>query len=280
MELLAIFTGLGAAVAWGAGDFAGGLASRRAAAVRVLVMSQVLGSLLIVGLILIRAEPLSPRSDLLRGALAGLGGGLGLLLLYYSLATGKMGVAAPLTAVAAAGIPLVVGMTVDGAPPPVMLAGFVLALAAIWIISHPDAGAPLRPRDIFLPLLAGVGFGVYLTLIGRIESPGALFWPLLAARAASVASLAVILLAWRDKGGGTAAFPWLLAFLAGTGDTLGTTSFAVAAQICRLDVAAVLGSLYPAATVLLARLVLAERLTLRQNAGVVLALAAVVMIAI
>jgi drug/metabolite transporter (DMT)-like permease len=280
MELLTIFTGLSAAVAWGAGDFAGGMASRRVAAVRVILVSQVLGSLLIAGLVLVRGEPLPPPTDLMRGALAGVGGGLGLFLLYYSLAQGKMGVAAPLTAVAAAGIPLVVGVWVDGAPPPVTLAGFLLALAAIWMISHPDGGAPLRTRDVGVPLLAGVGFGLYLTLIGGIETPGALFWPLLAARATSITTLAIVLLAWPDRGRGGAAFPWALALLAGMGDTIGTSLFAVTAQIGRLDVAAVLSSLYPVATVLLARLVLAERMTRRQNAGVGLALAAVVLIAI
>lgn len=280
MEWLSLIAGLGSAAAWGASDFAGGLASRRYTAIRVILVSQLIGAAGLIGLILVRREALPPPSDLFLGAAAGIGGGLGLFLLYYSLAQGKMGVAAPLTAVASAGIPLLAGIRLDGFPPPVTLAGFGLALLAIWVISHPHGGDELRPGDVVLPLLAGVGFGVYLTLLGRIESEGAVGWPLLASRVVSIATLTVVLLAWRQPPPEAAVFPWALTFLAGIGDAAGSVLYAVAAQAGRLDVAAVLGSLYPAATVLLARGVLHERLSPRQNIGVAMVLAAVVLIAL
>lgn len=288
MELLAIASGLAAALSWGAGDFAGGLASRRAAAVRVLLASQALGMAALIVLGLARGEAPPPPRDLLLGALAGLSGGTGLLLLYLSLARGKMGVAAPLTAVAAGGIPLAVGAVTQGLPGPAQMLGFALALVAIWTISRPDQGGVFRPGDLALPLLAGVGLGGFLTIIGLVSAEAAFLWPLVAARVANVALfsglVAVASLRARRavRVGGPApagAIPWGLAAVAGVGDIAGNLFFALSSQTGRLDVAAVLGSLYPAVTVLLARLVLDERLSRRQGIGVGLALAAVALIA-
>ena len=292
MELLAIASGLAAALSWGAGDFAGGLASRRAAAVRVLLASQALGMAALIVLGLARGEAPPPPRDLLLGALAGLSGGTGLLLLYLSLARGKMGVAAPLTAVAAGGIPLAVGAVTQGLPGPAQMLGFALALVAIWTISRPDQGGVFRPGDLALPLLAGVGLGGFLTIIGLVSAEAAFLWPLVAARVANVALFSglVAVASLRARRavwvGGPApalpaagAIPWGLAAVAGVGDIAGNLFFALSSQTGRLDVAAVLGSLYPAVTVLLARLVLDERLSRRQGIGVGLALAAVALIA-
>ncbi len=294
---VAILSGLVAAVTWGAGDFAGGLASRRAAAIRVVLVSQVVGVMALIALGIGLRQPAPLPGDLRWGLLAGLAGGLGLLLLYLSLARGKMGVAAPLTAVASGGIPLLVGVLTEGLPSLAQLAGFALALVAIWIISRSDSAAGFGPRDALLPLLAGVGFGTFMALIGQVSEGAGFVWPLVATRAASMSTLLVVwLAAARRQRTRTVAddgivgllltspaatpFPWLLAALAGLGDTAGNTFFALSAQVGRLDVAAVLSALYPAATVVLARLVLDERLTARQSAGVGLALGAVVLIAL
>ena len=295
--MVAVLSGLVAAVAWGAGDFAGGLASRRAAAIRVVMVSQLVGVLALIALGIGLRQPAPLPADLRWGLLAGLAGGLGLLLLYLSLARAKMGVAAPLTAVAAGGIPLLVGFLTEGLPSVAQLGGFALALVAIWVISRPDNAGGFRPRDALLPLLAGVGFGGFMALIGQVSEGAGFVWPLVATRAASMSTLLVVwwvaqsrrrAAADSDEGvlglllaaPAATPFPLLLAALAGLGDTAGNAFFALSAQVGRLDVAAVLSSLYPAATVLLARLVLDERLTLRQILGVVLALAAVVLIAI
>ncbi len=283
MTLWAVLSGLASAICWGAGDFAGGLAGRRAAAVRVVLASQFVGTLALVGLGLALRQPWPPPAALLTGAVAGLAGGVGLLLLYLSLARGAMGVAAPLTAVAAGGIPLLVGLLTEGLPGPAQLAGFALALIAIWVIARGD-GERFRLADVGLPLLAGVGFGVFLALMGRLPDGVGFAWPLVAGRGASIVLMGSSLLLSRgagEQGGrGAVVFPWGLAALAGLGDTAGNAFFVLSAQLGRLDVAAVLSALYPAATVLLARLVLDERLTRRQGVGVGLALGAVVLIAL
>lgn len=284
MQLIAILSGLAAALSWGAGDFAGGLASRRAAAVRVVLVSQLVGGAALVVLGLLLREPRPAMTDALWGALAGLAGGLGLLLLYLSLARGKMGVAAPLTAVASGGIPLLVGLVAEGLPGAAQMGGFALALLAIWVISRPDEAGDFRPRDAVLPLLAGVGFGTFLAIIGRLGEGAGFVWPLVAARVASVTMLAAVVLVQNTDPLTTdplpTPFPFPLTVLAGLGDTAGNAFFALSAAMGRLDVAAVLGALYPAATVVLARVVLGERLSPRQSVGVGLALGAVTLIAL
>lgn len=295
MAFWAILSGLASAASWGAGDFAGGLASRRVSAVRMVLASQLIGTLALVALGMALGEPPAAPGDVAVAAVAGMAGGIGLLLLYVSLARGKMGVAAPLTAVAAGGIPLLVGMATQGLPGVLQIVGFLLALVAIWVISRSgDGGGRLRPADIVLPLLAGVGFGLFLALIGLVGQDAAFIRPLVAARLSSMALMAVVLVVgWMRGGrerttddgpqttvGDRRSFPWALAALAGLGDTAGNVFFVLSSQLGRLDVAAVLGALYPAVTVLLARLVLGERLSPRQSVGVGLALGAVVMIAL
>jgi drug/metabolite transporter (DMT)-like permease len=285
-----ILSGLAAALTWGLGDFAGGLASRRAAAMKVVLVSQPAGVVAMAALGLMLRQPAPSRVDLLWGAAAGLVGGVGLLLLYLSLAQGKMGVAAPLTAIASGGIPLMVGLLTEGLPGPTQIGGFLLTVPALWLISRPDEAGNFRPRDALVPLLAGVGFGGFMALIGQVDEDAGFVWPLVATR---LASLALLIPVWlvgnaRSRARGTAGsdsaavapFPWTLAVLAGLGDTAGNAFYALAVQTGRLDVAAVLGALDPAATVLLARLVLDERLTLQQSVGVGLALGAVALIAL
>lgn len=282
MELTVILLALTASLAWGAGDFAGGLASRCRAAARIVLASQAIGTaaLLLFGLWL--REPLPAPAVLLAGAIGGLGGGMGVLLFYMSMAQCKMGIAAPLTAVASGGIPLFVGLLTEGLPGAGQLAGFLLALPALWLISRPDGSTPVRREDIVLPLLAGVGFGVFLTIIGRIEPGQGFVWPLVAVRATSMTMMLVVSFAGRRTAAGqaTGRFPWGLATVAGLGDTAGNVFFMLASQTGRLDVAAVLGSLYPAVTTLLAWLLLGERLSPRQNVGVGMAMMAVMLIAL
>ena len=308
MTLWAILSGLASAVCWGAGDFAGGLAGRRAAAVRVVLASQFVGTLALVGLGLALRQPWPPPSALLTGAVAGLAGGVGLLLLYLSLARGAMGVAAPRTAVAAGGIPLLVGLLTEGLPGPAQLAGFLLALAAIWVIARGDGGR-FRLADVGLPLLAGVGFGVFLAIMGRLPDDVGFAWPLVAGRVASMGLMGLVLFVgilvdgrppttdrgpqlemrrglWsvvggrRDAGASRQSFPWGLAALAGLGDTAGNAFFVLSSQLGRLDVAAWVRAPAPAAPAWRARRVLDGGLTRGQGEGVGLALGAVVLIAL
>ena len=272
-----ILLGLASAASWGAGDFGGGLAARRGNVYGVVAASQGLGLVFLAGLALMLAEPLPPLPDLLWGAAAGLAGGLGLVALYQGLALGRMGVAAPLAAVVSAGLPVLFGTLLEGLPGAPQLAGFALALGAVWLLSRGDGGGGVRFQELGLPLLAGLGFGLFFIAVDR-ASERAVLWPLVAARLASLAPL--LLLAFTGERGGLPNLRQLpLIAMVGLFDSGGNAFYALAAQAGRLDVAATLGSLYPASTLLLARLVLKERLAPRQWLGAAVALAAVLLIA-
>lgn len=267
--------GLASAVSWGAGDFSGGLASRRTPAAGVVIASQGVGIALLVVLAAATREAAPTPGQLGWAALAGANGAFGLLALYSALASGRMGIAAPVSGVVGAVVPVLVGASLHGSPGALRLAGFALALAGVWFLTAAGGGAERAgARELVLPLLAGVSFGLFLVFIHRAGGTTVL-WPLTAARATSMAVLAAI-------GGvtGSLRLPGRSALgltcLAGLLDTGGNAFFVLAAQAGRLDVAGVLSSLYPAATVLLACLLLGERLTGRQTAGALATLAAIV----
>jgi drug/metabolite transporter (DMT)-like permease len=265
--------GLASAVSWGAGDFSGGLATRRAPAAGVVIASQAVGIAILVALAVATAEAVPSAGSLGWAALAGAFGAFGLLALYSALASGRMGIAAPVSGVVGAVVPVLVGSTLHGPPGAVRVVGFVLALAGVWLLTAAGGPARARPRELALPLVAGVSFGLFLVFIHRADGAGIL-WPLATARATSIVVLTAI-------GGltGTLRLPGrpalALTVLAGLFDTGGNAFFVLAARAGRLDVAGVLSSLYPAATVVLACLLLGERLTGRQIAGAVATLAAI-----
>jgi drug/metabolite transporter (DMT)-like permease len=256
------------------------LASRRINASSVVIAGYTVGFVLLLALALLWREPFPAPVDLLWGGLAGLAGALGLIAFYTALASGKMGIAAPVSAVLTAMIPVLFSALTAGLPGPLRLGGFVLALLAIALISRPEHAAEGRPQGIGLAVLAGFGFGCFFVLISRV-SPGATFWPLAVARLTSVVSLLVVMLLRRQQkqpmlSGVRRVAPLVL--LAGTLDATGNAFFVLAAHSGRLDVAAILSSLYPAATVLLAAVVLRERVTRIQTAGILLVLLAIPLI--
>lgn len=273
-----IVFGLAASLCWGSGDFCGGLASRRANVASVIVAAYSVGFVLMVALALVWREPFPTRADLLWGGLAGVAGVLGLLAFYSALANGKMGLAAPVSAVLTAMLPVLFSAFTAGLPTLLQLGGFVLALLAIGLISRPEhSDGSDSSRSIGLAVLAGCGFGCFFILISRV-SPGATFWPLAAARFTAVCVLLITMRAQRQREllPGKAVAP--LVALTGVLDAVGNAFFVLAAHSGRLDIAAILSSLYPAATVLLAALVLRERVSRIQGVGILLVLAAVPMI--
>lgn len=275
-EAAAILFGLASAASWGAGDFSGGLASKRSNVAVVIVVSQFFGVIILVGLALLWQESIPAAAHLLSGALAGLAGALGLVALYRGLATGHMGVVAPLTAVVAAGVPVLFGFFSAGLPESQRLVGFGFAFAGIWTISRHGPGGVIALRELMLALLAGAGFGLFFIFIDQV-SERAVYWPLVAARLASMTLLSAILLGRRRV---TAWRPLNLPLLVLTGalEAGGNVFFALASALGRLDIAAVLGSLYPASTVFLAWLVLKERLSGRQWVGIAAVLVAIILI--
>lgn len=278
---LAILLGLSAAFCWGAGDFNGGLATRRSSVWMVLIISQTIGGVSLIAAAWLWGEPWPNNHDVLWSMVAGVVGEIGLLALYRGLATRRMGLMAPLTAVITGILPIGVGIAQAGMPPMGQVLGFGLALAAVWLLARDEASAAvtgLPPwRELLLPLVSGLGFGLFFICLDQL-SPTAFFWPLVVARATSV-GLMVVVVGWMKGWQRPPRTVWPLLFLAGWLDVGGNLFFIAAANLGRLDVTTVLGALYPAATILLAWLVLRERLARWQQVGVVLALTAVALIA-
>ncbi|HZU66619.1 MAG TPA: DMT family transporter [Ktedonobacteraceae bacterium] len=275
--LATIVFGLAASLFWGSGDFNGGLASRRATASSVVVAAYAVGFVLLVVLALLWREPFPKSLDIFWGGLAGLAGAIGLVSFYSALSIGRMGIAAPISAVLTAGLPVIFSVFTEGLPNLLQLGGFVLALLAITLISRPEP-ARGRPEGIGLALLAGTGFGCFFILISRVTH-GETFWPLAVARFTSVLFLLIMASIRRQPMRPQLAVTHLI-LLAGVLDAFGNVFFVLASHSGRLDVAAVLSSLYPAATVILAALLLRERVTRIQGIGILLALIAVPMISV
>lgn len=272
----AVVFGLASALSWGAGDFSGGLASKRAPVFGVLTIGHAIGLALLLSLALVWGESLPSTTDLLWGLAAGLAGAVGLAALYRALAIGRMGLVAPVSAVLTAALPALFGILTAGMPGVPKLAGFALALLGIWLVAGTGESTGSR-AGLGLAVLAGFGFGLFFILVHR-AGENAVFWPLAAARVGSLGFVLPIAFARRQ-------FPpreprlLVTALLSGALDVAGNAFFVLAGQAGRLDVAAILASLYPASTVLLAALLLGERVMRVQILGIAAALAAIALIA-
>lgn len=284
--------GLGAAAIWGAADFCGGLGAKHLRVFWLLAISH--GFSLTALLLLIRLTHAQPPGSriLFFGLCSGLCGGLALLTFYHALSLGNMGITAAISGLLTGALPVIFSLATIGSPSPHQLAGFFLAAIAIWLITSQPATDKselrLAQRRMLLAILSGFGFGAFLIFL-RLANGGGLLWPLAASRIGSLAmALGGGLIVSRGSfpsGDGTSsastgqASRWktgvLLAVLAGTCDTSGNFLFVAATRIGRLDIAAVLASLYPASTILLAAWVLKERTSLRQIAGMITAMVAV-----
>jgi drug/metabolite transporter (DMT)-like permease len=265
------------AVAYGISDFAGGLLSRRASVWAVAATSQATATILAVGAAAGGAGALGPAA-LLWGALAGVGCGAGNVFIYRGLAEGRMAVVAPLSAIASAGLPVLLGLATGERPGAVPVIGVLAALPAIWLVSAGEAAPRGAARgDVANGLLAGLGFGVQFSALGQIPQ-GAGLAPLAVSQVVSVAAIVLAASAlsarwWpRDRPSRLGVVPGVLAGVA-------TLCFQLAAQRGLLAIAAVVASLYPAVTVLLAALVLRERIGRSQQAGLALAATAIALIA-
>jgi len=275
-EILSVSCGISSAVSWGAGDFSGGLASRRCSEFTVVLFSQLIGAVFLIGMTLIANENMPANRDFVFGALGGIGGSLGLLALYRAFAMGRMGVVAPVSAVVTAIIPVIFAFFIQGLPKPLQLLGFVLALLAVWLISHGNGDAGITRNELGLPVMAGIGFGIYFIFLG-MAAKDSITWPLLSARGASLGIYLALFLFHKKTPPSKSQLP--LIALAGILDMGGNALFAMAAHLGRLDTSVILSSLYPAVTVMLAWVILKERLLPLQWAGVATAMVALVFIA-
>lgn len=269
--------GLAAAATWGGSDFVGGMGARRAPALLVVACGELFSFLVLLGFCLGPRLVLPNTHFLFYAALGGFEGSLALVVFYRALAMGAMGLTAALTGLLTALVPTVFSFFHDGLPAPLTAAGLAMGLAAIWLITHtPAANGPATPpAALLLGALAGLGFGTQLILF-KMASGGGLLWTMTSARAAGSLAMLLVIVVMPPKGAWKGF--WLPGIATGTLDTLGCLLYILATRLGRLDVAAVVCSLYPAGTILLAALVLHERPTRRQMAGMGLALGAVMLL--
>lgn len=261
---------------WGASDFLGGVGARRANAFLFTAVVHLCGMVSVGAVALITQAAFPENSSLMWSLVAGSVGGIALAIFYRSLAEGNMGLVAPVAAVLGAAIPTIFTAFAEGVPSYRRLLGFVLAGIGVWLISRTESGGG-RPEGLGMAMLAGIGFAGFYLCIHRAGNANAL-WVATYSRSASLLVTAVVVLSGRHVRAVPA--PVLgIALTAGILDITGSVFFVRASQIGRLDNAVVLSSLYPAITVVLARIFLHEHFSRARTLGMVAALAAVPMIA-
>jgi uncharacterized membrane protein len=294
---MAIALGLLAAVAYGLSDFLGGLLSRRIHYAAVALIGNGIAFALTCLALLLTVAPSPSFPALAWGAASGLGSGFGTLVLFRGLALGRMGIVAPLSALGTAVLPVLIGVLLGDRPSAPAWGGVALALPAIWLVSTTD-GSASDPADARVPvptgngarmsplaagtlegLLAGVGFALLLVAL-NLAGDDAGLWPVVAGQASSTALIFAVTigtlsrvgrirLSRRDAGS---------IFLVGVTGAVAVVAYYLSTQAGLLSIVAVLTALYPAATVILARVVLAERIVRRQSIGLALAVLAAVLI--
>jgi uncharacterized membrane protein len=276
--LISILFGLTSAITWGAGDFTGGMASRKTGAFRAVLFGEIIGLSIITVVAMIVWQPIPNLGIWLLSMVAGALGTFGILLLYYSMTKGLMSIATPVSALLAALLPVLVGSFTESLPTLVTFIGFIFALSAVWLISQSQDGVKTllsHISDLRLPLLAGLGFGFYFVLI-HAATRTATLWPMVASRLGGVLILSLFM-ALRREPLNVESSAWPMVFLNGVLDVGGNLFFVLAGQTGRLDIASVLSSLYPGTTVILAWIFLKERLSRTQWIGIFAAMIAIIL---
>jgi drug/metabolite transporter (DMT)-like permease len=283
------------AAAFGAADFIGGLSARRITAALTTAIAQSTGLVVVITAAVVVAGSPS-NADLLWGASAGLGGGLGILLFYWAFTVGPMSVVAPLSAATSAVVPVVAGIALGERPGLVPTIGVCLALPAVTLIGRESDRAPAEAssgaggsdeaaaatarRALIAAIAAGFCFGWLLIALSRTTTQSGM-WPLVAGRCTSAGLLVLIAVGLRSARKGAVHPPRAvgLAMAAGVLDSLAFTGLLVATRSGLLTLIGVISALYPVSTIVLARFVLLERLNRSQMGGLWLAGAAMVLIA-
>ena len=264
-----------ASLTYGAADFLGGLMGRRIPVTVLILWSQTVSLVMaLIAAVIFPAERVT-QADIGWGAFAGAAGILGIYFLYQGLAQGRMAVVSPVAALVGAILPMGVGIAMGDRPLPVEWIGIALALPAIWLIAA--VGDLQHLNGLLHGVMAGVGFGAFFAGIAQ-TGDGSGFWPLVAARITLVAVVGLV--AHRQRLGPPPAGARLAVAAVGAGDMLANVFVLLAFRSGMLTLVAVLTSLYPAITVLLAVWILSEPIGLRQRLGLLLALLAVALIAV
>jgi drug/metabolite transporter (DMT)-like permease len=271
--------GLLSASSWGGSDFAGGWGARRTSTLLITASGQIvsLAALLVISLMLHLALP--GTSYLVYAAIGGFEGAIALAVFYRALAMGAMGLTAALTGVMTALVPVTFELFHSGFPSAITLIGLSIGLIAIWMISHSPSteDSDTSRHALLLGAGAGIGFGAQLILF-KAAAAGGVLWALTSARVAGVVAI-LLVVAMAPPKGPWRGF-WVAGIVSGALDAVGNVFYMMASQLGRLDAAAVISSMYPAGTILLAGIILREHPTKRQMAGMGLALAAVAMLSL
>lgn len=282
--MLPIIYGLASALSWGAGDFTGGLAARKVGAYRAVFYAEVIGIIFLFIILAIVGESFLDNRAIIFSLLAGFVGTIGLMLLYHAMAIGVMSIAAPVSALLAATLPVVIGIFTEGPPGYLTTLGFVFALCAVWMVSQGEGGikntlSVSHLSDLKLPLLAGIGFGLYFILMHQAARDGGAIWQMVFSRIGGLIMITGYLIVTRASLKiNFSALP--IISVNGVLDIAGNYFYILASQAGRLDVSAVLSSLFPGATVILAGIFLKERLTRNQWIGIISALVAIILMTI
>ncbi|HXS77970.1 MAG TPA: EamA family transporter [Terracidiphilus sp.] len=265
------------AATWGGSDFAGGWGARRASSLLITACGQVVSLAGLLCICLALRLPVPNAKYLVFAAIGGFEGAFALAIFYRALAMGAMGLTAAITGLLTALIPVVFDLFHAGWPGALTSTGLLLGLAAIWMISQSQetAGLGTPAKALLLGACAGVGFGAQLILF-KLGAEGGVLWALTSGRIAGSAAILLTVLVARPQGGWRGF--WLAGMISGTLDTVGNLFYMMASQVGRLDVAAVICSMYPAGTILLASVILREKPTRRQLMGMGLALGAVALL--
>ena len=262
---------LASSVTWGVADFMGGLAARRAGPIHVLAVSYPAGAVVVTCFALFVIPGELSAEVLIWGTLAGCIGALGIGLLYLALSRGPMGIVSPITAVMSGAVPFFVGLVRGESLSALAVFGIACAGVAVVLVSR-ETGEKVKVRisTIVLAAASGVAIGLYLTAIGSAPVDSGV-WAAALGRWVSTLVLLVVLLIFA-RPFVSQGFPWVLVIASGVLDALANGVFQLASQNGQLSVVAVMGSLYPVATVILAWVLIKERLNKIQLVGVGLAL--------
>ncbi|WP_370508827.1 EamA family transporter [Mycobacterium sp. SA01] len=280
--MIGILLALASAIGYGVSDFVGGIAARRVAALRVVLVSYPVAMVLLGILAVVFGGTISTPA-VVWGLLCGVSQAFGVWWFYAALGSGPISVVSPLTAVLVAAVPVSVGLAMGEQPGVIAGVGTVLALIAVVLVSRQATDEDVRPHKFtaavaWLTVGSGLAFGLNFVLLHQAPADAHL-WPLFFAR---VSATAIVLLVAAFSGNFHAprGFPLKMAVFAALLDTVSNVATLLALQATMLSVASVLMALYPAATVLLAIVVLRERVTRWQVLGMVMALVAVGMISV
>jgi drug/metabolite transporter (DMT)-like permease len=276
--LIVVILGMLASIGWGVADFGGGLASRVAPVLGVLFTSQLASLSVGIPLVLLVREPTMSSPDLVLAAVGGALGASGLALLYRGLSVGRMGVVAPIAAMLTAALPVGYGFLTQDAPSALAIIGIAFAAIGVVLVSTSGSAPDGRPSGLWYGIATGLLFGLFPIVANGI-SDDVLVGPVVTVRIASIITVAALILlrrqSWRVP---RRLWPAMLGI--GLVDMLATGSYLAAISVGPLAIAAILTSLYPIVTVILAALVLKERISLVHAVGIGAAALAVVLIAI